>query len=125
MARWADICGAYLKGQQYLGPLGKEKAFKTDLPFITLSRQTGAGGLTVAKKLGQFLQENNREDDPPWCVFDKNLVQKVIEEHNLPDRFRTFLKENQISEIQDILEELFGVHPSKWTLAHKMAETIF
>ena len=35
-----------------------------------------------------------------------------------------YLSEATISEIQDILEELFDVHPSQYTLAHKTGQTI-
>lgn len=93
-------------------------------PFITISRQTGAYGLTLAEKLAEYLQKYDRRKRCPWTVFDKNLIQKVIEQHNLPDTFSPYFSETAVSEINDTLEELFGLHPSQWALVHRMSETI-
>ncbi len=93
-------------------------------PFITISRQTGAYGLTMAAKLSEYLQKHDRRKHCPWTAFDKNIIEKVIEQHNLPDTFTPYFSESVVSEIDDTLEELFGVHPSQWALVHRMSETI-
>lgn len=91
---------------------------------ITLSRQSGSGAHVVAQKLAEYLQAQAPNPACPWTVFDRNLVEKVIEQHNLPHRMAQFMTEDRISEISDTMDELFGLHPSSWTLVHKMAETI-
>lgn len=93
-------------------------------PFVTISRQTGAGGITIGQKLAEYLQERDRQALCPWTLFDRDLIQAVLEEHNFPQDYAKFMSEDKTSEIQDSIEELFGLHPSKWTLVHKTSETI-
>jgi cytidylate kinase len=91
---------------------------------VTISRQAGCGALEVAEKLARYLQEHSPKDAARWTVFDRNLVEKVLEDHNLPQRLRRFMPENRISEIEDTIDELFGLHPSSWLLVRQTAETI-
>jgi cytidylate kinase len=91
---------------------------------VTMSRQTGSGAHTVAEQLAARLQALAAKDARPWTVFDRNLVEKVLEDHNLPQRLARFMPEDKVSEIQDTMDELFGLHPSSWTLVRQTAETI-
>jgi len=93
-------------------------------PFVTISRQTGAYGITVSKGLCESLQKLEKRANCTWTLFDRELIGKVAQDHNLPDRVLPYLSEATISEIQDIMEELFDVHPSQYTLVHKTGETI-
>jgi hypothetical protein len=93
-------------------------------PAVTLSRQTGAGGLAIAEQLAHTLQHSSLRTDCPWTVFDKNLVSKVLEDHNLPERLAQFMPEDKVSFLSDALEELFGLHPPSWNLVHQTTETI-
>jgi cytidylate kinase len=83
----------------------------------------GSGGHTVASKLVDYLQ-NNVPGHAPWTVFDRNLVQKVLEEHHLSARIADYMPEKHKSMLTDIFEELLGLHPSSWTLVHQTARTI-
>ena len=91
---------------------------------ITISRQTGSGGHAVAEKLVALLQARVPGQGGPWAVFDRNLVDKVLEQHHLPSRMAHFMPEDRISEMSDTIDELFGLHPSSWALVRKSAETI-
>jgi cytidylate kinase len=92
---------------------------------LTISRQTGSGGHAIAEKLVGILQAQPGNDGGrPWTVFDKNLVEKVLEDHHLPNRLAKFMHEDRISEISDTMDELFGLHPPSWDLVHKVADTI-
>jgi cytidylate kinase len=91
---------------------------------ITISRQTGSGGHTVAAKLVELLQAQTPPDQRPWTVFDRNLVEKVLEDHHLSTRLARFMPEDRIGEISDTIDELFGLHPPSWTLVRKSADTI-
>ena len=72
----------------------------------------------------ELLQAQAPKAACPWAVFDRNLVQKVLEDHHLPKRLARFMPEDRISEISDTMDELFGLHPPSWTLVHKTSETI-
>lgn len=91
---------------------------------ITISRQSGSGGHAVAENLVEYLQARVPKDSCPWAVFDRNLVEKVLEDHNLPKRLARFMPEDRISEISDTMDELFGLHPPSWTLVRQTADTI-
>ncbi len=91
---------------------------------VTISRQAGSGAHTVAEKLAALLQVHTPKDACPWTVFDRNLVEKVLEEHNLPERIGRFMPEDRISAISDTMEELFDLHPPSWLLVRKFSETV-
>jgi len=91
---------------------------------ITISRQTGSGGHSVAERVAEYLQMRAPKETCPWTIFDRNLVEKVIEDHNLPKRLARFMPEDRISEIPDTMDEIFGLHPPSWTLVRQTAETI-
>jgi len=91
---------------------------------ITISRQAGSGAHIVAERLAELLQAQEPAGECPWTIFDKNLVEKVLEDHHLPSRLGKFMPEDKISEISDTMDELFGLHPSSWTLVHQTAESI-
>jgi cytidylate kinase len=95
-----------------------------EIRAVTISRQVGCGASAVARKLAEYLQGRRTEDEPHWTVFDRNLVELVLEEHNLPQRLAKFMPENWISEIEDTIDELFGLHPPSWILVRQTAETI-
>lgn len=92
-------------------------------PAITCSRMTGTGGLTVADELAEYLQAKVPRH-APWTVFDRKLVEQVLEDHHLSKRVAEFMPENHKSMLTDMFEELLGLHPSAWTLVHQTAETI-
>jgi len=91
---------------------------------VTISRQAGCGALVIAEKLAALLQPELPADDPPWTVFDRNLMDKVLEDHNLPARLARFLPEDRVTELQDITDELFGLRPASWTMIQQTSETI-
>ena len=93
-------------------------------PAVTISRQAGCGALVVAQKLAAILQQETSPSDPPWTVFDRNLMEKVLEDHNLPSRLAQFLPEDRATELQDIAHEFFGLRPGSWTMIQQTSETI-
>lgn len=78
----------------------------------------------MGQKLAEWLQKRAPKSPCPWTVFHKNLVQKVLEEHDLPARLAQFMPEDRVSGIQDAVEELLGLHPPTWSLLRQTTETI-
>jgi hypothetical protein len=60
----------------------------------------------------------------PWTTFDRDLVHRVLQEHDLPERLATYMPEDRVSEISDVMDGLFGLHPQTWILVRKTADTI-
>ena len=120
-----EVCRSYIDCQsQRAETVAWDRRGHEALPVVTISRQAGAGGFTLAQKLAQYLQEHDTRAACPWTVFDKELVQKVLEDHKLSGSVARFMPEAKYSEIRDTVEELLGLHPARWTLAEKTSETI-
>lgn len=118
-------CLSYIDCQLMRKPAGRiAESAPPQSPAITISRQTGSGAAPIAGKLADYLQSQEAPGECPWTVFDRNLVDRVMEEHHLPRRMAQYLPEDRSSTIQDIMEELLGLHPSSWTMFHQMVETV-
>ena len=53
-------------------------------PVITISRQAGSGSHVVAEALVAGLQARDPEASPPWTMFDRDLVERVLKDHKFP-----------------------------------------
>ena len=117
-------CQAFLDAQLRPGNIAPLKPATTALRAITISREAGCGAALVAERLAQLLKARDKFSAAPWTVFDRNLIEQVLKDHDLPVRFAKYLPEDRGSEIQDVMDELFGVHPSTWTVVEHTSETI-
>jgi Cytidylate kinase-like family len=121
------ITGSYEKAKKYIEShqrISSERNKFTHGPCITISREVGAGGDIVSERVCELLQKNRRYEQVKWIVFDKNLIEKVIEDHNLPEKLSEYLEEDKITEINSMVSELLGLHPPAWLLVYKTAQTI-
>ncbi len=91
---------------------------------VTISRQAGSGAWIVARELAGILDRRAPADGVKWTVFDKELVEKVLEDHHLPKKLADFMPEDRVSMLNDTITELLGLHPPSWTLARASSETI-
>ncbi len=94
------------------------------LPTITISRQTGSGALAVAGLLADEMQRRKPEPRCPWAIFDRNLVEKIVDDHKLPETIKQFMPEKATSDLGGVVEELLGLHPNSWTLVQYTTETV-
>ena len=116
-----DPCRAYIKAQVSSGT----QTPKTVRPVITISREAGAGGVSIAELTAKLLNEAaKKEEGPPWTVFDRNLVERVIEDQDLPKTLERFMPEDVRPNLEDAVEEILGLHPSTWTLVQHTTQTI-
>ncbi|MBV8100597.1 MAG: cytidylate kinase-like family protein [Verrucomicrobia bacterium] len=117
----ADVFARYV-GAQFSLP---EKPEIRQRPAIAISRQTGAGALTVANLIAQQLNVDFQGDPPhPWKVFDRNLAQRILEDHQLSARMEPYIPEDAKHPLTDALESVLGLHPSFWILRQHTVETI-
>ena len=122
IAPHSDQCLSFIHSQ--LDPGAEHPLAPLKLrPTVTLSRQCGCGAMAIATELASFLQARAPAQSH-WTVFDKNLVAKVLEEHKLPQTIAKFMPEDDVSSIQDAVEEILGLHPPTLTLWHHTAATI-
>jgi cytidylate kinase len=117
-----EKCLTYIGAQ--LGTKSQSRTSDGREPTITISRQAGAGGIPIADRLADYLREHGPKTPRPWTVFDKNLVEQVLTDHNLPRALARYMPEDRVSQISDMVEELLGLHPPSWTLLRQTTETI-
>jgi len=120
--------GAYEKCKRYIESHSEKTSDKDRkreiFPCITISRQTGAGSYEVSERLIKILDSKSKDPEQKWTYFNKELIQKVIEDHNLPKIVSDYIAESKYSHINDAVYELLGVKPSDWTLIQKTTETV-
>lgn len=96
---------------------------KTVQPSITISRETGSGAAAIGKLVLEILQNRNR-GPVPWTLFDRNLVEKVIADHALPENLRQYMPEDKARNVNSMIEEVLGLHPDPRTLVEHTVDTV-
>lgn len=96
---------------------------KPPAPFITLSRESCAGGSGLAELLAGKL---NREAPlgTSWGLFGGNVVQQMLAANHLPEQLARFLPEDRVPEVSATIGEIVGRHPSIWELVQKTNQTM-
>jgi len=102
----------------------EDKIHPAAKPSITISRMCGSGGRTVASQLVDFLQSHTLAKHQ-WTIFDKNLIEKVLEDHHLSKRIAEFMPEGHKSLFAETIGKMRGLHPPTATIVKQTAETIW
>ena len=92
-------------------------------PFVTISRESGSGGTSLARALARLLNAEAPEATS-WNIHDGNLVTTMLKENQMTPRLARFLPEDKVSELNASVGELVGLHPSLWDLFQKTNETM-
>lgn len=93
-------------------------------PAITISHETGAGAHDIALRLPDILHKEEGHGACPWTIFNRQLMEIVLQEHHLPKTLAKYMPEDQRSFIRDVMEELVGLRPPSWVMIPKIAETV-
>lgn len=95
-------------------------------PFITISREAGAGGITLANALVARLN-SLQPDDRPWQSFDRELIEKIAADHKISQE----LVANLLESSHNWLTEFFSgaslrdhSTPSEIRVFHSVAATV-
>jgi Cytidylate kinase-like family len=91
-------------------------------PFITISRETGVPEALIYEKLLKYLQKIYGEKK--WRFFDKELIDKILNEHHLPKYFEDILVEDKYSAVKSIASQMLGTGSDIWNLFYKVRTTI-
>ena len=101
----------------------KKKFIKTG-PCLTISRLHGIDSEIISDELVNYFNFYRKKDTGEWAAFDKNLIKRVLKDHDLPSRLDKFITEERMSTMNEMLNELFKVHPPIMELLHKTSSTI-
>src|SRR5690349_10170960 len=97
-----DVFSRYLQAQAAL----PEKAREPQPLAITISREVGAGGITIAELLARrLIAAEKTPETSPWAIFDANLAKQVLEDHKLPPNLEQFMAEDARLPVEAIVEE--------------------
>jgi cytidylate kinase len=111
------ILPVFEKAEAYLnihaGHTGPGGVVKAPGPFVTVSRESGAGGSAVAHALAERLDASAEH---PWAIYSANLIADMLSNAGLPARLARFLPEDRMSEIEATIGEIVGLHPNLWSL---------
>lgn len=77
------------------------------VPFVTISRQAGAGGWTLAENLVKRLNERDKPEHP-WTTWDRELVEKAASDHHISRELIESLEDKGRSWFEDFLGGLGG-----------------
>lgn len=121
--RMFERCRHYIDCRLTEGGKRRDRVRKV-APAVTISRESGSRAVTIGKALARILDEVAPSKDCHWTVFDDNLVEKVLEDHHLPQRLKAYMVEDKVGEFSASIEEILGLHPSSWTLFHHTVETV-
>lgn len=91
---------------------------------ITISRQHGCGAHVFAEELAARLGVLRPEDKRRWTIFDHSLVEAVLRDHQLPGRLATFMPEDRIPRMEEIIHDIFSLHPAPEVLVRQTVETM-
>jgi len=89
--------------------------------FVTISRECGSGGSSLARLLAAQLnrQQPAPEGQPAWTVFDQEVVQHMLTAQDLSPSLARFLPEDRLSELSSSVGEIVGLHPNLWDLVQR------
>ena len=89
------------------------KALKEKRPAVTISRETGAGAITIGQMVTDSFQALEKGRLHSWALFDQNIVKAVLEDQSLPERLEEFIKEEAKPAVKDEEHEIFVVYEAE------------
>lgn len=90
--------------------------------FVTISRETGAGGSMLAELLCRRLNLHPAPDQPQWTALDREIVEQMLTSQGLSADLARFLPEDRVPEVRGTIGEIVGLHPDVWTLVQRTTE---
>jgi len=92
--------------------------------FVTISRQAGAGGRTLASDLADAINALKCHPDP-WTAWDQALVDRVAAEHQLDKRSIEMLETSRPTWFGEFVDALSSTDlPSEFKVYRRVAITI-
>lgn len=90
-------------------------------PFVTISRQAGAGGHTVAEELIKvFAAQEDKQLFGEWQLFDQNLVEMVSNDHDMYVSIESLLSEDYRTRTDDFFEQVLTAHTPQEVVMQRM-----
>jgi cytidylate kinase len=108
--------------KKYLREHLKLNPDQTGFPFVTISRESGAGGHTLAREIIRHMEQSTTEAwGHGWEVFDYRLCLLLAQDPELNVPLESLLREEYQSSFQQTLFDILTGHNDQ----HKLQKRIF
>lgn len=92
-------------------------------PFVTISREAGAGGVSLGQSLVDHLNRHRRSG-PEWELWDRRLVEQVSQQHDLPAEWIDTLEDRDFSWLSELFSGLDVGEANEFTVYRRVSEAI-
>lgn len=111
--------------REYLRERRGEELVADSYPFVTISREAGAGGHTLAREILRKLEhELSGEAAEGWEVFDQKLCAIIAEDEKLGVSFDQLVTEEYRSEISAAVSEMLAQRARRLETYRRVFEII-
>lgn len=111
--------------RHFLHDRATEELVTESFPFVTISREAGAGGHTVAREVVRKLEEiRPGAFAEGWEVFDHKLCLLIAEDKKLGISFERLLTEEYRTEVEQVISELLEKRVSSYELYKRIFEVV-
>ncbi len=95
-------------------------------PFITISREAGAGGNSLAQAILDEIKKQQKAEPlfEGWQVFNQELYKKIAEEPGLNVSLRSLMESERHSIIEDMMRELINHETPQDVVSKKIFQLI-
>ncbi len=93
------------------------------VPFVTISREYGAGGYEVAEKLVTMINEEY-SPEPLWAAYDKDLLDKLSDDMGLSKPLSDTLTHDARTKITEFFQTFFSKFPPQVAVFQRLVENI-
>ncbi len=93
------------------------------VPFVTISREYGAGGYEVAARLTDLLNEEFNPD-PAWSAYDKDLLDKLSKDMGISKALLDTLSHDARKKVTEFFHTFFSKFPPQVAVFQQLVANI-
>jgi cytidylate kinase len=116
MSRLGSYLGSYSRGRES-GPA-------LPLPFVTISREAGAGGQSTATALMEELESKHLPIYSNWKLCDKEVCEEVIKNPALSAALEDIINEKYRGPLEDFVSQLLTGHSPQDMILYKLRAAV-
>jgi cytidylate kinase len=96
------------------------------LPFVTITRQAGTGGIYFGRALADRLNRRQPNHPHPWQWLDRELIERIAADHHISTDLIESLEKSSHSWIEEFLSGLSHTDksPSEMAVFRRVMQTI-
>ena len=110
--------------RKYLTTREKNVAEYIAQPFVTLSREAGAGSHALAREILRELDKHNPDESREWEVFDQKLCVLLAQDKALRATFEGLLAEQYHSEVSEFISDMISGQTRQYSTYKRTFEIV-